>query len=96
MLAAGGYPESPRKGDVIHGLDAAAQTPGKIFHAGTQLRGNDVVTSGGRVLCAVGLGDTVYEAQQQAYNLANTIAWNGLHYRNDIGYRAVARERETK
>jgi phosphoribosylamine--glycine ligase len=96
VLAAGGYPDSPRKGDVIHGLDAAVKLPGKIFHAGAQLRGNDVVTSGGRVLCAVGLGNTVYEAQQQAYNLANAIAWDGLHYRRDIGYRAVARERETK
>jgi phosphoribosylamine--glycine ligase len=96
VLAAGGYPESPRKGDVIHGLEAAAQCPGKIFHAGTQLRGTDVVTSGGRVLCAVGLGNTVYEAQQGAYRLADAITWNGLHYRRDIGYRAVERERKTK
>jgi phosphoribosylamine--glycine ligase len=96
VLAAGGYPESPRKGDVIHGLDAAAKLPGKIFHAGTQLRGNDVVTSGGRVLCAVGLGNSVYEAQQQAYTLANAITWDGLHYRRDIGYRAVAREQQTE
>jgi phosphoribosylamine--glycine ligase len=95
VLAAGGYPESPRKGDVIKGLDAAAKLPGKVFHAGTQLRGNEVITSGGRVLCAVGLGDSVYEAQQMAYKLADAITWEGLHYRRDIGYRAVERERKT-
>jgi len=93
VLAAGNYPDTPRKGDVIHGLDAAAKLPGKVFHAGTQLSGNDVVTNGGRVLCAVGLGHTVYEAQQQAYRLADAISWEGIQYRRDIGYRAVARER---
>jgi len=93
VLAAGGYPESPRKGDAIHGLDAAAKLPGKVFHAGTQLANNEVMTSGGRVLCAVGLGNSVYEAQQAAYKLADAITWNGLQYRRDIGYRAVARER---
>jgi phosphoribosylamine--glycine ligase len=96
VLAAGGYPESPRKGDVIHGLESATEFSGKIFHAGTQLRGHEVITSGGRVLCAVGLGDTVYEAQQQAYRLVDVIAWDGLHYRRDIGYRAIERERQTK
>jgi phosphoribosylamine--glycine ligase len=96
VLAAGGYPESPRKGDVIHGLESATELPGKIFHAGTQMRGHEVITNGGRVLCAVGLGDTVYEAQQQAYRLADVIAWDGLHYRGDIGYRAIARERSAK
>jgi phosphoribosylamine---glycine ligase len=93
VLAAGNYPDTPRKGDVIHGLDAAAKLPGKVFHAGTQLLGSDVITSGGRVLCAVGLGNTVYEAQQAAYKLADAITWDGLQYRRDIGYRAVARER---
>ena len=93
VLAAANYPDTPRKGDVIHGLDIAAKLPGKVFHAATQLRGTDVITNGGRVLCAVGLGDTVYEAQQQAYELANAITWDGLHYRRDIGYRAVERER---
>jgi phosphoribosylamine---glycine ligase len=93
VLAAGNYPDTPRKGDAISGLDVAAKLPGKVFHAGTQLRGNEVVTSGGRVLCAVGLGDTVYEAQQAAYKLADSIKWNGLQYRRDIGFRAVARER---
>jgi phosphoribosylamine--glycine ligase len=92
VLAAGGYPDAVRKGDVIHGLDAAAQLPGKVFHAGTSLAGDDVVTSGGRVLCAVGLGSTVLAAQQQAYGLVNAICWEGMQYRRDIGHRAIARE----
>jgi phosphoribosylamine--glycine ligase len=93
VLAAGGYPDSPRKGDVIHGLDAAAKLAGKVFHAGTKLRGNDVVTNGGRVLCAVGLGDTVLEAQRCAYQLVDALSWTEMQCRRDIGYRAVARER---
>jgi phosphoribosylamine--glycine ligase len=92
VLAAGGYPDAVRKGDVIHGLDAAARLPGKVFHAGTALDGDAVVTSGGRVLCAVGLGLTVRAAQRQAYDLAGAICWDGLQYRKDIGYRAIARE----
>ncbi len=94
VLAAGNYPDTPRKGDVISGLDQAAALPGKVFHAGTQLHGNDVTTSGGRVLCAVGLGDSVKAAQQQAYALAGVIKWDGLQYRRDIGYRAIERERQ--
>jgi phosphoribosylamine--glycine ligase len=92
VLAAGGYPETVRKGDVIHGLEAAARLPGKVFHAGTAMRGGDVVTAGGRVLCAVGLGDTVRAAQKQAYDLVEAIRWDGVQYRRDIGYRAIARE----
>ncbi|MCU0976311.1 MAG: phosphoribosylamine--glycine ligase [Steroidobacteraceae bacterium] len=93
VLAAGGYPDTPRKGDVIHGLEAAATLPGKVFHAGTSLDAEGrVVTSGGRVLCAVGLGGTVAAAQSQAYALARQICWDGLQYRRDIGWRAVARE----
>ncbi len=92
VLAAGGYPDAPRKGDAIHGLDAAAKLPGKVFHAGTKQDGDRVVTSGGRVLCAVGLGDTVRAAQAQAYALAGAIGWDGLQYRRDIGYRAIERE----
>jgi phosphoribosylamine---glycine ligase len=94
VLAAGGYPETVRKGDVIQGLDEAAKLPGKVFHAGTKLdeEGN-IVTNGGRVLCAVGLGSNVREAQREAYALADSIHWNGLQYRRDIGYRAVERER---
>lgn len=93
VMAAENYPETPRKGDVITGLDAAARLPGKVFHAGTTLNGNDVVTNGGRVLCAVGTGDTVKAAQQQAYKLANAIKWQGVQYRKDIGFRAIAREK---
>jgi phosphoribosylamine--glycine ligase len=94
VLAAGGYPDTVRKGDVIQGLDDAAKLPGKVFHAGTTLDENGaVVTNGGRVLCAVGLGTNVREAQREAYSLADSIHWNGLQYRRDIGYRAVERER---
>jgi phosphoribosylamine---glycine ligase len=93
VLAAGGYPDAVRKGDEIHGLEAAAKLPGKVFHAGTTLdAAGRVVTSGGRVLCAVGLGTTVRAAQQQAYALARAIEWEGVQYRRDIGYRALARE----
>jgi phosphoribosylamine--glycine ligase len=95
VLAAHGYPDTVRKGDVIHGLDAAAALPGKVFHAGTSLRDGQVVTSGGRVLCTVGLGASVAEAQQQSYALARAICWDGMQYRRDIGYRAIARERAT-
>jgi phosphoribosylamine--glycine ligase len=94
VLAAGGYPDSVRKGDEIHGLDAAAKLPGKVFHAGTALDDGKIVTNGGRVLCAVGLGATVSEAQRAAYALCDQIKWNGVQYRRDIGYRAVAREKK--
>jgi len=93
VLAAAGYPETVRKGDVIHGLEAAARLPGKVFHAGTDLRDGHVVTNGGRVLCAVGLGDSVAAAQAQAYALVDSICWDGLQCRRDIGYRAIERER---
>ncbi|WP_116808284.1 phosphoribosylamine--glycine ligase [Steroidobacter cummioxidans] len=92
VLAAGGYPDSVRKGDEIHGLAEAAALPGKVFHAGTSLSDGKVVTNGGRVLCAVGLGNTVSDAQQAAYALCDKISWNGVQYRRDIGYRAVQRE----
>ncbi|GEA09809.1 phosphoribosylamine--glycine ligase [Alteromonas sp. KUL49] len=94
VLAAGGYPGSYNKGDAIHGLDAAAQLEGKVFHAGTALKDGEVVTSGGRVLCATALGNTVTEAQQQAYELVKAIEWEGVYFRNDIAYRAIAREAE--
>jgi len=92
VLAAEGYPDSVRKGDVIAGLDAAAKLPGKVFHAGTASEGGKVLTNGGRVLCAVGLGATVSAAQAQAYELVDAIAWQGMQCRRDIGYRAIARE----
>jgi phosphoribosylamine---glycine ligase len=93
VLAAGGYPDTVRKGDVIEGLERAASLPGKVFHAGTRLEAGKVLTSGGRVLCAVGLGTSVAEAQREAYTLLEPIHWEGMQYRRDIGYRAVARER---
>ena len=92
VLAAGGYPGDYAKGKVIRGLEDAAKLDGKVFHAGTALNGDDVVTSGGRVLCATALGNTVTEAQQQAYVLTKTIDWEDVYYRNDIAYRAIARE----
>jgi phosphoribosylamine---glycine ligase len=91
VMAAQGYPEAPRKGDVIEGLEHAATLPGKIFHAGTTLAGDKVVTNGGRVLCAVGLGVDVRAAQREAYTLADTVRWRGAQYRRDIGYRAISR-----
>jgi len=91
VMAAEGYPDAPRMGDAISGLDAAARLPGKIFHAGTRLSGNEVLVSGGRVLCATGVGATVAEAQQAAYALASAVHWRGALYRRDIGYRAVGR-----
>ena len=93
VLAAGGYPDAFDKGDVITGLDAAARLPGKVFHAGTRLVDGKVTTNGGRVLCAVGLGASVSDAQHAAYALADSIEWRGVQYRRDIGYRAIARER---
>jgi phosphoribosylamine--glycine ligase len=93
VMSAGGYPDGYRQGDPISGLDAAARLPGKVFHAGTRLEGAQIVTAGGRVLCAVGLGDTVAAAQAQAYDLVQAIHWNLVQYRRDIGYRAIERER---
>jgi phosphoribosylamine---glycine ligase len=91
VMAAEGYPDAPRTGAVISGLDQAAKLPGKIFHAGTKLSGDDVVVSGGRVLCATGMGATVAEAQRAAYALADAVHWPGALYRRDIGYRAIER-----
>jgi phosphoribosylamine--glycine ligase len=92
VLAAAGYPDSVRKGDIIRGLEAAQRLPGKVFHAGTSRMDDAVVTNGGRVLCAVGLGETVRVAQRQAYDLVDAIDWPGLQCRRDIGHRAIARE----
>jgi phosphoribosylamine---glycine ligase len=91
VMAAGGYPGEVRLGDAITGLDKAARLPGKVFHAGTKLQEGEVVSSGGRVLCAVGLGDRVVEAQAQAYALVKLLQFTGAQYRHDIGYRAIAR-----
>jgi phosphoribosylamine--glycine ligase len=93
VMAAGGYPGSYNKGDVIEGLPANEETDRKVFHAGTMLKDGAVVTSGGRVLCVTALGATVSEAQGRAYEVVKQIRWNGAQYRTDIGYRAIAREK---
>ena len=93
VLAAGGYPGSYRKGDVIHGLAAAEETGCKVFHAGTaQNSQGEIITAGGRVLCVTALGNSVSAAQQQAYQGVNAIHWDGVECRRDIAFRAIARE----
>ncbi len=89
VLAAGGYPGAYEKGFVINGLSKAARLEGKIFHAGTAEKEGQIVTSGGRILCACALGETVREAQSKAYALVEQINWEGLYYRTDIGHRAL-------
>jgi phosphoribosylamine--glycine ligase len=90
VLAAGGYPESPRTGDPITGLEMAAAVPGvQVFHAGTSLREGQVVTSGGRVLGVTARGRTLREAHGRAYQAAELIAFEGRQYRRDIGARAL-------
>ena len=94
VLAAGGYPGSYQKGDVITLPDNDAQEQ-KIFHAGTSTNNDgQVVTNGGRVLCATALGNSVQDAQQRAYTLAKQVSWDGMFYRTDIGFRAIAREQQ--
>ncbi|MDH4107724.1 MAG: phosphoribosylamine--glycine ligase [Gammaproteobacteria bacterium] len=92
VMAAGGYPESYDKGLAITGLETGDSADCKVFHAGTRLKDGRVVTSGGRVLCVVGLGGTVSEAQARAYRRVGEIHWPGEFHRGDIGYRAIARE----
>lgn len=92
VLAAGGYPENYAKGEAISGLDRCDTANCKTFHAGTAVKDNDIVTSGGRVLCVTALGRDVTQAQTLAYDSVKTISWNNMYHRDDIGYRAVARE----
>jgi len=89
VLAAGGYPDDYQKGAVISGLPAQELEDSKVFHAGTQQVGADIVTAGGRVLCACALGHDIQEAQTKAYMLANSIHWNNIYYRTDIGFKAI-------
>jgi len=91
VMAAGGYPDTYVKGKVISGLEREIKDS-KVFHAGTKLTDNQIVTSGGRVLCVVGLADSVSAAQKLAYKRVKTIDWDNVYYRDDIGHRAVARE----
>ena len=90
VMAAAGYPESPRKGDTLHGLPPAGDDY-HVFHAGTALSGKDVVTAGGRVLCVTALGDNVRAAQMRAYEIAEQIEFAGMQMRRDIGHRAIRR-----
>ncbi|MCE9779323.1 phosphoribosylamine--glycine ligase [Shewanella algae] len=91
VMAAGGYPDDYRKGDVIEGL-SLGNNEAKVFHAGTKMVDGHVVTNGGRVLCATALGNTVTEAQQAAYALVDEVHWDDVYFRTDIGYRAITRE----
>ena len=93
VMAAAHYPDTPRTGDAIHGLDAPPSADCKIFHASTKPANGEVVTAGGRVLCACALGDSVHDAQQRAYAAVAKISWDGEFHRSDIGWRAIARER---
>lgn len=92
VLAAGGYPDAYEKGIEIHGLPTEASADSKVFHAGTTEKNGKIVTNGGRVLCAVALGDTVTQAQASAYELVKQISWDNVYYRTDIGHRAISRE----
>ena len=92
VLAAEGYPGSYGKGFAITGLDADQPDDIKVFHAGTKVDGDQVVTSGGRVLCVTALGDNIASAQQACYQAVDKISWEGVQCRRDIGYRAIARE----
>ncbi|GAA5141576.1 phosphoribosylamine--glycine ligase [Thalassotalea piscium] len=94
VLAAGGYPAEYSKGDIISGLSTNDLADRKIFHAGTAIKDEQVVTAGGRVLCATALGTSVTEAQKAAYQLLNQISWKGLEFRTDIAYRAIEREQQ--
>jgi len=94
VLAAGGYPDAYRKGYVISGLEVADNDDAKVFHAGTASKDGKVITSGGRVLCATALGNTVAEAQNKAYKAVDCIDWDDKFFRTDIAYRAIAREQQ--
>ncbi len=92
VMAAAGYPDSPRKGDAITGLDAKGEDF-HVFHAGSAIEGDQVVTAGGRVLCVTALGDTVKIAQTRAYEVAEDIDFAGRQMRRDIGWRAIRRKK---
>jgi phosphoribosylamine---glycine ligase len=92
VMAAGGYPADYKKGDIITGIPASEENQ-RVFQAGTRLdEKGQVLTNGGRVLCATALGHTVTEAQELAYQQVNQIHWNNVYFRKDIGYRAIERE----
>jgi len=89
VLAAGGYPDKYNKGDIISGLEGLDTHNTKVFHAGTAIKDGQIVTNGGRVLCACGMGNTVAEAQTVAYEIVDKIQWDKVYYRKDIGFKAL-------
>ncbi len=91
VMAAGGYPDDYAKGNAISGLPTEEAADRKVFHAGTQQQGRDIVTAGGRVLCACALGDDIADAQRKAYELCGQIDWQDVYYRTDIGFKAISR-----
>jgi len=96
VIAAAGYPTCVEIGDSIEGLPEWEGNDLKVFHAGTDIKESQVITTGGRVLCVCALGETIQEAQKKAYQEAERIHWRGSFYRKDIGYRAINREIEAK
>ncbi|MEO1303258.1 MAG: phosphoribosylglycinamide synthetase C domain-containing protein [Myxococcota bacterium] len=94
-MAAEGYPASATTGNTINGMsDAEALASVKVFQAGTQRQGDSLVTAGGRVLCITALGDNITAASHAAYEGVQKISWQGAFCRDDIGHRAISRERD--
>jgi phosphoribosylamine--glycine ligase len=93
VMAAANYPDSPQKGDEILGLSSRATEDAHVFHAATELKAGKILTSGGRVLCVTALGDMVKVAQKRAYEIADSIHFEGCQMRRDIGYRAIGRKK---
>jgi len=91
VLAAANYPENPRKGDIIHGLENDTEDS-HVFHAGSAEQDGHIVTAGGRVLCVTVLGDNIRSAHKRAYEVAETIRFDGMQFRHDIGFRALQRK----
>jgi phosphoribosylamine--glycine ligase len=89
VLAAGGYPGTYVKGDVIMGLEQVTEQQCKVFHAGTKTENDQIVTNGGRVLCACAIGNDLQDAQNKAYLVAEKISWQDVYYRTDIGFKAL-------
>lgn len=96
VLVSKGYPEKYLKGEIITGIPSSSNPDWKIFHAGTAMQNGNIVTASGRVLCVTALGNTVLQAQQLAYEIAQKIHWKNIYYRTDIGYRAIEREKIIK
>ncbi len=94
VMASGGYPQSYEKHNVISGLDAISNDI-KVFHAGTAFENDNIVTTGGRVLCVTALGNSITDANKKAYESISSITWKDAFYRSDIGYRAISREKQS-